>query len=223
MPIARRLVPLRSVPTMPVRAMPRDRHPGGYGCATDRAATGAAAQRADDAGAGDAARHLDAPFGKLRGHHVARPGLLKAELRMSVQIVAPCRQIIRSIGNAIVDGHEVVPCALSGERKATLRRIDCQPIADDAECSERRTSAPHLWRHHEPHDHSLSNSMQNQYIPQTCFVFVSILSRLRVISLLKVYQSCFRARSCVSFATGSCCSVIFLLRTRLNSINPGRR
>ncbi len=67
----------------------------------DRAAAGAAAKRADDAGAGDAAGDLDPPRRELRGHDAAGPVLLKPEFRMGVQVAAPLRQIIGGVGYAV--------------------------------------------------------------------------------------------------------------------------
>ncbi|MEI9982953.1 MAG: hypothetical protein WDN69_06910 [Aliidongia sp.] len=68
-----------------------------------------AAQRADDAGRGQAAMHLDAELFQLGRDDAGRPVLLKAELRMRVQVAAPGGQIIVEIGDTVGDRHELSP------------------------------------------------------------------------------------------------------------------
>ncbi len=56
------------------------------GAQPDRTLAGAAAQRADEAGAADAGGHLVAPFRKLFRHHLRGPMLLEAQFRMGVNV-----------------------------------------------------------------------------------------------------------------------------------------
>ena len=79
------------------------------GAQADRARRVARAQRADDAGSGEAAVDLDSERFELGGHDAGGPRLLEGELGMGVDILAPRRHFVTLGGYAIADRHCVLP------------------------------------------------------------------------------------------------------------------
>src|SRR6516162_1954192 len=67
-------------------------------------------EHADNAGAADAAVHLDAPFPEFFGNDAGRTHFLEADLRMSVQVAADGSEFVGIALDAIDSWH----CLLSG-------------------------------------------------------------------------------------------------------------
>ena len=67
------------------------------------------AQHADQAGAGDAAMHLDPPGGELLRHQFRGAVFLEAHFRMRVDVAARGGEVGLEVGDAVVDGQGRVP------------------------------------------------------------------------------------------------------------------
>jgi hypothetical protein len=76
------------------------------GAQRDGAAAGLGTpERADDAGAGQAAMHVEAELLEPFGDEIRRAFFLERGLGMGVNLVPPGGEILVEIGNAIDDGH----------------------------------------------------------------------------------------------------------------------
>src|SRR5579883_53310 len=80
----------------------------------DRAAAGADAQRADDAGAAEPTMDIDAERGEPLRHEIRRALFLEAELGMAMKIPPPC-------GHLVVKGADL---GNSWHKTPLLRRFD---------------------------------------------------------------------------------------------------
>ena len=102
------------------------------------------AQRADDAGPGQAAMHLDAELGELRRDDGGGALLLERHLGIGVDVVAPPDHLLVEIGDAIDDRHRKPPrwsAPTLGERPETiLEEVDLEPTR------ARRPSRGVYWR-----------------------------------------------------------------------------
>ena len=78
-----------------------DRQSVHVGADADTALAVAALQRRDDAGAGNARRHLIAPGGKVGCHELAGAPLLEGKLRILVQVVAQRDELVEIGGDAL--------------------------------------------------------------------------------------------------------------------------
>ena len=97
-----------------------DRQRVEFGAQADGAVAGAAAQRADDAGAGDALVHLQAERAKLLGDEGRRLVLVEAEFGVGVDGVAPGHDLGRDGGDAVVVQHVRSPALTLNLQRATL-------------------------------------------------------------------------------------------------------
>ena len=100
-----------------------DRQGVEFGAQADGAVAGAAAQGADDAGAGDALVHLQAERAKLLGDEGGGLMLVEAEFGVGVDGVAPGHDLGRDGGDAVVVQHvrsSGLPGNYAGDRSRLL-------------------------------------------------------------------------------------------------------
>jgi hypothetical protein len=86
----------------------RDRQRVHVGAQPERALARACAQRADHAGPAQAAMHLAAECGELRGDQVRGAGFLEAEFGMRVDVAPPSGEFGVHAGDTVNDGHGAV-------------------------------------------------------------------------------------------------------------------
>src|SRR3546814_15689603 len=98
---------LRAVGRVPLLVHRQRVHVGAQADAATAAAV--AVQHTDDAGAGNAAMHLDAPRLQFLRHLGGGAVLLELDLRVGVEVSSPLGHVVVEFRNAVVHGHRSSP------------------------------------------------------------------------------------------------------------------